>query len=560
LLAKLPLLVLAVTMMMAGVALAIVAFGAQNSSFEDDLDHWTASTFHDGPGGNRNIIYGLGGKKGSVVPCDSTRYGICVVGTDSFPVIDKGGERTVTVDPVDGDSMVRFAGPYNADWQDQNPDTFQIEQTFTVDPAAPTLEVNYNYFSFDYAGFDELELAIKVTPDEGGDPIVQRIQGGFGTGTALKTTGWRPVPVDLSGFENQEVTAKISLRGTSDELYGTWAYVDAGVLPQPAASGEQTEATATFPLNKQVDASTGLAYYQAANSQVGACDPITIDVPINPGAGVVSNVSLFLDSPGGDQTVGATNSSGDVWTATIPCFRSGDLYVRYTLTEGGVSQEFLVQLGGLVLIDPQGVVFDQAEFDAAKAGGASDQIARDAASIEGATVRLQRKVNGAFQNVLSGDPGISPNVNPQITPENGLYQWDVSAGEYRVIVSKAGYLTETSAAVTIPPPVLDLHIGLDKPATDPGPPNPGPPNPGPPDKGPPNPGPTDPGPTGDPECDAANDASEKAGAALKKAKAQLKKAAKADDKAKVKKAKKKVKKAKKKVKKAEAARAQACAV
>ena len=114
-----------------------------------------------------------------------------------------------------------------------------------------------------------------------------------------------------------------------------------------------------------------------------------------------------------------TPGEGTSWSADIPCAKTGDLLVSYDLVEGGDTQHFEVPLGGLVLIDPAGVVYDKAAFDEAKATGKSDDAARSDAAIEGATVRLQRRVDGEWRNVLSGDPGITPNVNPQVPGENG---------------------------------------------------------------------------------------------------------------------------------------------
>ena len=143
------------------------------------------------------------------------------------------------------------------------------------------------------------------------------------------------------------------------------------------------------------------------------------------------------------------------------------------------AEHIRIPIGGIQLIDPQGVVHDRAEYLEALGepeGTATDQEkaeARAEAAIEGATVRLQRWVeNGScpgitgiytgWCNVLSGDPGISPKVNPQVTGSNGLYQWDVSAGTYRVKVTKPGYRPVDSEAANIPPPKLDLHIPMDR--------------------------------------------------------------------------------------------------
>jgi len=115
--------------------------------------------------------------------------------------------------------------------------------------------------------------------------------------------------------------------------------------------------------------------------------------------------------------------------------------------------------------DPAGVVYDKAQYDGAKAAGSSDAEARAAAAIEGATVRLERKIDGEFRDVLSGDPGISPNENPQVTGENGRYQWNVSEGDYRVVVSQGAYETATSRGVHVPPAVTDRHVAMTKTAS-----------------------------------------------------------------------------------------------
>ena len=98
--------------------------------------------------------------------------------------------------------------------------------------------------------------------------------------------------------------------------------------------------------------------------------------------------------------------------------------------------------------------------------GMSPEAARADAALGGAVVTLQRLVGDSFQTVLLGEPGISPNVNPEITPSagpsKGLYQWDASAGEYRVQVTLPGYLKATSSVVTLPPPVTDLHVAMER--------------------------------------------------------------------------------------------------
>ena len=198
---------------------------------------------------------------------------------------------------------------------------------------------------------------------------------------------------------------------------------------------------------------------------------LPISVAINSGNGtvVVGSVELLQVASGAD--AGATpltppgvmepsETDGSTYTFVLDCIRTGDLFVRYTVQENGNAQTFTVPIGGIVLIDPQGVVYDADIYDERVAAGDSPEQARTAAAIEGAIVTLQRKVGDDFVTVLSGDPGISPHVNPQPTGADGKYRWDVSAGTYRVLVEKNDYQSVTSQAATIPPPVLDLHIRL----------------------------------------------------------------------------------------------------
>lgn len=457
---------LALAALMVLAATAYAAVGLQNPSFESGLDGWTAQTVADGATDPVPAdCAGIGG--------DSKRA-VCVVGADTFT---PSGGSPVTVEPLDGASMVRLGGPFTSSGQNQFRDRYQLRQTFTVDPANPVLMLNYNVFVFDYQGFDELRFTVRLT-DENGAPITDFAQGGFGSGIALKNTGWRSAAIDLSSYENQQVHLVIDSGGTSDTLYGFWAYVDAGVAPVPPVSPPTftpptNPATGQpVPINSYSDGS-GQVFIAIPNAQTsdfpgGCVGPIPISVPIAAGSGTVSNVSLLgLDS--GPLTM--TEGPPGVWNATIDCAQNADLVVQYTLTEGPVSETFIVPIGGIALIDPAGVVYDQARYDSARAAGQSDEQARNGSAIQGAVVRLQRRQgDGSFKNVLSGDPGISPNINPEITGANGQFQWLTDAGDYRVVVAKDGYETTISREVTIPPEVTDLHVGM-RPTTQPQPPD-----------------------------------------------------------------------------------------
>lgn len=51
-------------------------------------------------------------------------------------------------------------------------------------------------------------------------------------------------------------------------------------------------------------------------------------------------------------------------------------------------------------------------------------------------------------------------VNPQITDENGTYAWDVPDGLWQVKYEKAGYETMYSDWLPVPPPQLDINVGM----------------------------------------------------------------------------------------------------
>lgn len=51
-------------------------------------------------------------------------------------------------------------------------------------------------------------------------------------------------------------------------------------------------------------------------------------------------------------------------------------------------------------------------------------------------------------------------VNPQLTDKDGMYAWMVPAGQWQVLYEKEGYETQRSAWLPVPPPQLDVNVGL----------------------------------------------------------------------------------------------------
>jgi hypothetical protein len=453
--------------------------GPENPSFEQETNSlpvgWKASVVPPPPGDDppTPVPASCAGHDGD------PQRGICVLGSDTFTPVDGS---PITVEPLDGARMVRLGGPFLDDSEAQQLDRYLLEQTFVVDPANPVLKLNYNIFLFDYQGFDTLHFVVRAG-DENGATIADLAQGGFGNSgdTSLKTSGWRSAAVDLSGFENQQVHLRLDAGGTSDTLFGFWAYVDAGTAPTPPVSPPTIVLPPGVSVNTYTDPTSGQTWVTIPAAEASLCADLTVSVPIAAGGGVVSDVFLLHNST----SIPMTQGPPGIWTATgVPC-ENGDLAVQYTVTEGtppdDESETFIVPVGGIALIDPQGVVYELAKYETAIAAGKTPDEARADAAIAGAIVRLQRKgADGVFRNVLSGDPGITPNVNPQTTGSNGKFQWDVSPGDYRVVVTTAAFGTVTSREVTIPPPVLDLHVALGPPAPVPPPPPPVLPPPPPP--------------------------------------------------------------------------------
>jgi hypothetical protein len=456
LLARFTFLIFAVALLIPAAASAAMS----NPSFESgtpnsaDITNWTTSIV--APDGNANA--------GS---CSTPQRGVCLIeGNDTFMVTDSTGTREVSISPLDGMRMVRLGGPFNDNGQNQVKDEkYRIDQSFMVDASDPVVKMNYRINTFDYTGFDELTLRITFF-DANGAVLAERQTGSFGAGgdTNYKDSGWRGFKQNLADYAGQQVHMRVQAGGTQDELYGFWVYLDGGDAPAPPDIG--ASAPSGVELGEFIDEGTGLTYFTIPNSQAATfpdgCVPLTITVPISAGSGTVSNVKLLVEPLDGGSLgeIPMEDVGGGNWRATIPCAQDSNLRVSYTVTEGGETQTFVVPIGGVALIDPQGIVYDELQYNRAIREGKSPDQARAEAAISGASVKLQRFDGSSFKTVLSGDPGIFPNVNPEVTGANGKFQWDVSDGKYRVVVSKDGYPVTTSREVDIPPPVLDLHVAM----------------------------------------------------------------------------------------------------
>lgn len=154
------------------------------------------------------------------------------------------------------------------------------------------------------------------------------------------------------------------------------------------------------------------------------------------------DIRIHIDD-GGSDIIGNMAGGPPDWTYTTTFYpRHGHATVTYTV-HGCETDTVSFD----IYIDPAGYIYD----------------IQTGERIAGASVWLQRPDGtGGWENVPTGEsiPVAQPDINPQVTGEDGMYQWDVIEGSYRVHVEAPGYEPANSIVVSVPPPVFDLHVGL----------------------------------------------------------------------------------------------------
>lgn len=65
-----------------------------------------------------------------------------------------------------------------------------------------------------------------------------------------------------------------------------------------------------------------------------------------------------------------------------------------------------------------------------------------------------------YDEVILWDAEEYAQKNPLFTDENGMYQWDVPQGLWQVKFEKEGYATAYSEWLPVPPPQLEVNIGI----------------------------------------------------------------------------------------------------
>jgi hypothetical protein len=243
------------------------------------------------------------------------------------------------------------------------------------------------------------------------------------------------IPIDLALGTSIHTSASITCSNTESRYDDNSASVATVVTGTDLPTNVDIQSTATVSL----DPMGTPIIRNTASTTFDYNDPLASGVDIN----------IHL-SDGGPDITGPMTGPSPTWTYTTTFgSRIGDAVATFTAHYPEATDTQVVAHIEIVRIDPAGYIYD------------AETLQR----VYGATVWLQMPNDfGGWTNVPTGEdiPIGDPDVNPQITGENGRYQWDTLPGTYRVHVEAPGYYPAYSIAVTVPPPVTDLHVGLVK--------------------------------------------------------------------------------------------------
>ena len=421
--------------------------GPMNTGFEDGLDHWTQ---------------GL------------TTEGIAAVGQDSF-----GG---VTVTPNDGAGMARLGAVHHSSDEPQEIGPNALCQRFVIpegtDPDDLVLNFAFNVFTYDYTGYDSLRFEASIPGD---NEIVASVNSqAWGSGIDLKSTGWQNLTIEFDDSDRgKEALLLFTAGGTTDTLFGTWAYIDSSTGPVPPVApvedvDSETGSVSTNPLTGDLVIQMPYSEPSDLTFEFGA------DCP--DGTTLVGTPEVVLFHGGLQDSYPSTALGGGLFSATIPeeDIASGDIVVFIECDGPDGTSTSSDTIASIVLYDPSGDITD-AETDAAIEGatvtlfkmpdswGPEQTADSDPTTCQS---NLTKPENEAWSQQLTAQQLalaeeanpfsglIDPQVNPQQTNVNGRYGWNVAEGCWFVTVEKEGYEDLTSPVVGVPPEVTDLDLEL----------------------------------------------------------------------------------------------------
>ena len=407
-------------------------------------------------------VQNMGFETGALAPWreGSKVEGSGVVGADTF--------GSTTLQPWEGTKMVRLGESSPSNEKSQTPGPNEICQDFVVDSAVERFA--FNVFTYDYTGFDDLTFNVKVKDPDTDETLASYQQESWGTGTDLKTSGWRGAELDLSGHVGETVRLMISAGGTADSLYPFWVYVDSADehfpegLVRLISVDSDTASVTTDPTSGN------------ATIAVPSLSPSDITFAVEAdcsNGGVPTTVSLLLN---GTEFPMAGPDGAGLFTATIgeTEVSNGELNVVAECASGDISSG----IGEIVVYPPIGTITDAETDDSIEGAEVLLHV------LPGWTAKTSPDDNGpnTCQSNASKSPGdpwnqtppagigqvvspfsndITPRVNPFASNPDGLYGWILEEGCWYVVVSAAGYETKTSPVFGTPPAVSDMNVELD---------------------------------------------------------------------------------------------------
>lgn len=150
-----------------------------------------------------------------------------------------------------------------------------------------------------------------------------------------------------------------------------------------------------------------------------------------------------------------SNISDDIWQAEFePPHQIGITAISIFIdcpeeTEDfpdNLGDEDITEIGDMLFFDPSGTIFESCT----------------GVPLNGAKVTLLVESPEGSNNFVVATSGFLPEENPQITGNDGKYSWQVITGKWKIMVEKEDYITEFSDPVTIPPPVINLNLLLER--------------------------------------------------------------------------------------------------
>ena len=254
------------------------------------------------------------------------------------------------------------------------------------------------------------------------------------------------------GSGTTDVAAVALGESTADATHGAITFTYQGAVSQTASS----KSGPIHPANSGADgrelAPPGAPTHTAdGNRQAGTDteDPIFGDF----GWDVMEDATFWAVSAIAIGQVSGAILGGSLVAASLPAVVAAGLVAGVAMAVAGLILGNHMKKQFSAYIDPSGAVVDT-----------------NGNPIPGATVTMLRgpTEDGPFAAVASSDPGIRPNINPEVTGSDGAFHWDVFSGYYQLTASAPGCtapgdpdsLTATSAVLAVPPPQVGLLLTL----------------------------------------------------------------------------------------------------